>query len=440
MFDLRQASMRNVWIIAHREYMERIRTRGFLMTTIMIPVIMGAFLLGTAFLGSRADREIRIAVVSENARLAHDLQIELRRQQEQSPATESDVTELSTPAKSKPMSNIIVEAAGAGAEGTKLVEDELRSGKIDAYLLATPGLSGETLPDFTFATGGGQSVALKPMLTGSLEKALLREQLDQRGLNVAEADRLMQPVTLRAVSPPSHKDHVAEEVSVSILFFVMYLVIMLYGMNVARSIIEEKTSRIFEVMLATIRPEALMAGKILGVGSVGLTQVGIWLGLLLLLGSSSLALPVGGSTLHVALSGTQLAFFLIYFALGYLLYSAIAAALGAITNSEQELQQMNMFLMLPLLSCFVLLGTMLASPDSTTARVLALVPLFTPLLMYFRVSLGHPAVWEVVLSLLLTSGTICGVVWVSSRIYRVGVLMYGKRPNMGEIRRWIRYS
>jgi ABC-2 type transport system permease protein len=440
MFDLRRASMRNLWIIAHREYMERIRTRGFLMTTIMIPVIMGAFLLGTAFLGSRPNREIRIAVVSEDARLADELQLQLSRQQQEATESESDTARLSTPANPKAPLEITVEAAGAGAEGKKLVEDELSLGKLDAYLLATPALSGETLHGFTFAARGSQSVALKPMLTDSLEKVLLREHLDQRGLTVAEADRLMQPITLRAVTQSSRKDPLAEEVSVSILFFVMYLVIMLYGMNVARSIIEEKTSRIFEVMLATIRPEALMAGKILGVGSVGLTQVGIWLGLLLLLGSSSLALPVGGSTLHVALSGAQLAFFLIYFALGYLLYSAIAAALGAITNSEQELQQMNMFLMVPLLSCFVLLGTMLASPDSTTARVLALVPLFTPLLMYFRVSLGHPAVWEIVLSLLLTSGTICGVVWVSSRIYRVGVLMYGKRPNMGEIRRWIGYS
>lgn len=183
-----------------------------------------------------------------------------------------------------------------------------------------------------------------------------------------------------------------------------------------------------------------MAGKILGVGSVGLTQVGIWLGMLLLLAASSVAIHVGGDTLHLALTGPQVLFFFVYFILGYLLYSAIAAALGAITNSEQELQQMNMFLVLPLLSCFALLGTLMATPDTTLARVLALIPLFTPLLMYFRVSVGHPAAWEVVLSMVLTSTTICGIVWVTSRIYRIGVLMYGKRPNFAEIRRWIRYS
>jgi ABC-2 type transport system permease protein len=211
-------------------------------------------------------------------------------------------------------------------------------------------------------------------------------------------------------------------------------------MNVARSIIEEKTSRIFEVLLATIRPEAMMAGKIIGVGSVGLTQVGIWLAAALALAGASVALHAGGDSIHVSLTFAQVFFFFVYFILGYLFYASIAAALGAMTNSEQELQQLNMFLVMPLIFCFVMLGPLLSAPDSTLARVLALFPPFTPLLMYFRVSLGHPAVWEVALSLVLTSASICGLIWVTSRIYRVGVLMYGKRPSVPEIFRWLKYS
>jgi ABC-2 type transport system permease protein len=209
---------------------------------------------------------------------------------------------------------------------------------------------------------------------------------------------------------------------------------------VARSIIEEKTSRIFEILLATIRPEAMMAGKILGVGAVGLTQVGIWLAGALLIAGTSVAIHLGTDTVHIALTPAQVIYFLIYFILGYLFYSAIAAALGAMTNSEQELQQLNMFLMLPLLVCFVMLGTLLATPDSQLARVMALFPPFTPLLMYMRVSLGHPRPWEIVLSILLTLVSICGIIWLTSRIYRVGILMYGKRPNLPEILRWLKYS
>jgi ABC-2 type transport system permease protein len=220
----------------------------------------------------------------------------------------------------------------------------------------------------------------------------------------------------------------------------MYLVIMLYGMNVARSIIDEKTSRIFEVMLATIRPEAMMAGKIIGVGGVGLTQVAIWLAAVLALAGASVGVHLGGDTFHIALSAGQVIFFFVYFILGYLLYASIAAALGAMTNSEQELQQFNMILVLPLLFCFVMLGTLVATPDSTAARILALVPPFTPLLMYLRVSLGHPKHWEVALSLILTSASILATIWITSRIYRIGVLMYGKRPSISEMFRWLKYS
>jgi ABC-2 type transport system permease protein len=149
---------------------------------------------------------------------------------------------------------------------------------------------------------------------------------------------------------------------------------------------------------------------------------------------------LGGDTVHISLTGPQVIFFFIYFILGFAFYSSIAAALGAMTNSEQELQQLNMFLLLPLLACFLMLGTLLTTPDSTLARVLALVPPFTPLLMYFRVSLGHPAAWEVILSIVLTSASILGIVWVTSRIYRIGVLMYGKRPTLPEILRWLKYS
>jgi len=268
----------------------------------------------------------------------------------------------------------------------------------------------------------------------------MREQLAHRGIVAADADTMLQPVDVLTAHVPHGDDRESAEVSVAILFILMYFVIMLYGMNVARSIIEEKTSRIFEVMLATIRPEEMMAGKILGVGSVGITQVGIWLTAAVLLSASSFASNLGGQGIHVALTAAQIVYFFVYFILGYAFYSSIAAALGAMTNSEQELQQLNMFLVLPLVVCFITLKSVLIYPDSTMARVLALFPPFTPLLMYLRVSLGHPSHWEIITSIALISASIYAIVWVSSRIYRVGVLMYGKRPTLPELLRWLKYS
>jgi len=202
-----------------------------------------------------------------------------------------------------------------------------------------------------------------------------------------------------------------------VLFFLMYMVVLLYGMNVARSIIEEKTSRVFEVLLATIKPDELLAGKILGVGAVGLTQVAIWMA------AAGLIAARLGATSGVQISMPQVVYFIVYFALGYALYSAVAAALGAMTNSEQELQQLNMFLMIPLFFSMLMLTPVVTNPNSMISRVVSQIPFCAPLLMNLRVSISMPQPWE-----------------VSSRIYRVGILMYGKKPNLPEILRWLKYS
>jgi ABC-2 type transport system permease protein len=429
-----------VWLIARREYVERIRTRGFIITTVLIPLLMGGFIFGSIFLGSKTQPDRQIAVVSADTDLVLDLQTELERQQRQKDdAADAPGANPAAPtAKSSP--RIVVDAMNPGPGVLSELNGEIESGDIDGYLWIAPAASPDARPTFSYTSKSGRDSAIRDTLAAALDKVLIREQLAHRGIVASEMDAMLQPVKIVSAQSGQHLDHESAMISVSVLFFIMYLVIMLYGMNVARSIIEEKTSRIFEVLLATVRPEAMMAGKIIGVGSVGLTQVGIWLLGALLVAASSVSIHLGSDTLHITLTPAQVFFFLTYFVLGYLFYSAIAAALGAMTNSEQELQQLNMFLMLPLLVCFFMLGPLISAPDSTLARVLALIPPFTPLIMYMRVSLGHPAKWEVALSLLLLSLSIYGLIWVTSRIYRVGVLMYGKRPSVPEILRWLRYS
>ena len=427
--------MHNVWLIARREYIERIRTRGFVITTVMIPVIMAGFIFGSIFLGSRANSDTHIAVVSSDTQLVLDLQSEL--QQENEPR-------LRQPSLESRHRRILVDAMDVGPDTRTILDEQLDSSDLDGYLWITPAATAPNpqpaRPTFTFTPRSGSGGAIKNTLAKALSTVLLREQLTHRGIVAADADTMLQPVEIVAAHGPLHEDRQAAEISVTVLFFLMYMVIMLYGMNVARSIIEEKTSRIFEVMLATIRPEEMMAGKIIGVGSVGLTQVGIWITAALLLSSTGIVMHLGGDSIHMTLTGAQIVFFFVYFILGYLFYSSIAAALGAMTNSEQELQQLNMFLVLPLAFCFITLGAVLLTPDAPLSRVLALIPPFTPLLMYLRVSLGHPAIWEIVLSIALTSASIYGIIWVTSRIYRIGVLMYGKRPSIPEILRWLKYS
>jgi ABC-2 type transport system permease protein len=177
------------------------------------------------------------------------------------------------------------------------------------------------------------------------------------------------------------------------------------------------------------------------VGAVGVTQITVWMIAAGALASSSMVAKLAGSgPTHGVLSAGQIGYFVLYFIFGFLLYSSIAAALGAMTNSEQELQQLNMFLVMPLAFCMVMLFPIVRAPDSTLARVVSLIPFCSPLLMNLRTSLTSVPAWEIVLSVVLMSLTILAVVWISSRIYRVGILMYGKRPNLPEIIRWLKYS
>jgi ABC-2 type transport system permease protein len=268
----------------------------------------------------------------------------------------------------------------------------------------------------------------------------MRERLAHQGMVASDVDSLMQPVKVDTTQAGKNADTTSSFVAIYVLFFLMYMVILLYGMNVARSIIEEKTSRVFEVLLATIKPEEMMAGKVIGVGSVGLTQVAVWLLTAVILTSSSIVGALAGGNVHVSLNPMQIIFFVVYFLLGYLLYSSIAAALGAMVNSEQELQQLNMILVMPLAGCMFALAPVITNPNGPVARIISLIPFCTPLIMYLRISLATPPAWEIALSIALMMVTIYAILWVASRIYRVGILMYGKKPNLPEILRWLKYS
>ncbi len=412
--------MHNVWLIARREYLERIRTKSFLLMTVLIPVLMIGGIVGSILMSTRTKSASHIAIVSQDQQLALDLQHELE--------TGKD-------------SKMTVDVISPPSSRTRpTLDTELADKQLDGYLWVSPAAQQTSRPIFAWTPRSVGDIVTKGNVTSALHTVLMRERLAHQGMVATEVDALMQPVEVDTTQAGKNTDTTSAFFGAYILFFLMYFVIMLYGMNVARSIIEEKTSRIFEVLLATIRPEEMMAGKVIGVGSVGLTQIAIWLLTAVLLTSTSIVSSVAGGNVHLTLSAAQIIFFVVYFLLGFLLYSSIAAALGAMTNSEQELQQLNMFLVMPLAVCMFSLGVVINNPSGTVATVLSLIPFCTPLLMYLRISLAMPPAWQIALSIALMLGTIYAVLWIASRIYRVGILMYGKKPNLPEIVRWLKYS
>ncbi len=406
--------MGNVLLIAKREYLERIRTKSFLVMTVLIPLVLGGLVYGTALMNGGVGKSSHIAVVSADAGFAQDLQHEL---------------------ETGKGSTMKVEVAQPDAAERATLDAGINARKLDGYLWEHASAAPGGRPAFDWVTKSKADVVTKATVAGAVRTALTRERLGRAGMSATEIDTLLRPVELED-GGGGKAGGLAEYASVFAIFLLMYFAILFYGMNVARSIIEEKTSRIFEVLLATIKPEEMMAGKVLGVGAVGLTQVGIWV----LAGTLVLQSGLLMAGFSFPITALQVCFFVLFFILGFALYSSLAAALGAMNNSEQELQQMQMVMMLPLILCSLVLLKVVTDSDGLIAQAFSFFPFCTPLIMYVRIAVHQPPTWQIALSifdLVLTTGI---VLWFASRIYRVGILMYGKKPNLPEIVRWLKYS
>jgi ABC-2 type transport system permease protein len=413
-------SMHNIWLVAKREYLERIRAKSFLIMTVLIPVLMGGLVYAAALANGRSGSNLHIAVVTQDPKLGADLKSELE-----------STTHVDSDRDNTRQGITKVDVISPPASDTRdLLDNRLRDRKLDGYIWVTPSPTPHTRPTFEWVSKSKADILTPSLLGQGIRTALTREGLGNLGMPASDVDTLLKPVDLVS------DDKDAAFASVYALFFLMYFVILFYGMNVARSIIEEKTSRVFEVLLATIRPEEMMAGKVLGVGAVGLTQIGIWIiaGLLV----AKLGLLSAGVSFSI--TPVQVVFFILFFLLGYILYSSVAAALGAMTSSEQELQQMNMFLMLPLIACSLVILRVVRDADGPVAQAFSFFPFCTPLIMYVRIAVHQPPAWQIALSIIGLILTILAVLWFASRIYRVGILMYGKKPNLPEILRWLKYS
>ena len=412
------------WLVAAREYRERVRSRAFVLATILTPLLLGGVLGGTVLLAMHANANQRIAIASNDAAQAGAVAAELRTE-DHGPRS----IELVTPATDASLAAL-----------NRRVETK----DLNGYLLLTREPS-TTVPRAVYVSASSADISSGAMLEGALGRASTRAAMLARGIPEAEAGRLLKKVPVeteqvrqgRAIASDSERSFAGAYALVMLL----YIVVLIYGMNVARSVVQEKTSRIYEVLLATARADSLMLGKLLGVGAAGLTQVAIWFVLLGAIAGTSLASTYGLHGLgSLGIRPEQIAFFLVYFVLGFLFYSGISAGIGALVGAEQELQQFSFVIVAPLMVSIFMMSYVLANPGSTTSVVLSLIPPFTPIIMFLRICAQPPPLWQLALSVVLLAASIALVVWLSARIYRVGILMYGKRPTLPEALRWIRAS
>jgi len=426
--------MSNVLLIAKREYVERVRSKAFLFMTLFIPALMFAVTVLPTMLAMRMSGGTKHLVVAASDRQTAEL---IRRQLQKPPEdSANDGMGESRPIGSK--YEIDLETNVSEAERTALTE-KVRTKQLDGVIWATDEALAAN--QVSLVTRDVTNLADREVVNRSLNRALSRRNFEKKGLGDADIEEALKPVDLKTVNPAGagSSNPFSTFLATLAMAMVMYVTVLLYGTSVMRAVLEEKTSRIMEVMLSTATAKEMMAGKILGVGAVGLTQIAIW--------STTTGVLSGGIGLAAsgALKGLispRLAFYFpVFFFLGYAMYSAMYAAIGAMANSEQETQQLQFLVAIPLIASVVVLVQILQSPSTPLAFWGSLFPFTAPLIMFTRVALD-PNVpgWQIALSISLVIATIYGLVVLCGRIYRIGILMYGKKPTLPEIMKWIRYA
>jgi ABC-2 type transport system permease protein len=425
--------MHEALLIAKREYLERVRSKAFRISTVLIPLAFAAIIGIGALSGKLNGGPKHIVVLSNDADFASGVRDELMGAPESRGASAKRESELL----------IDVKAPATESDLQPLVA-EIENKQIDGYLWLKVDPA-KAQPEATYASRGSADFIGNGRMQDAIGHALVRRTLLRRGVKAAGVDDLLKEVELKTQTV-KHGEVTSSDAGKSfwggyVMAFLLYFAVVFYGMNVAQSVVAEKTSRVFEVLLSSARPQALMTGKLLGVGAAGLTQMAIWIAAVLILSASSLGTALGeGGLAAYGVTPLKLIFFFLYFLLGFLFYSALSAGFGASVSQESEVQQFSMIIVMPQLVGLMLTVYILSNPNALFVVLLSLFPPCTPIVMCLRLSAQTPPWWQLALSLVLMVAAIWGVLWVASRIYRVGILMYGKRPTLPEMMRWMRYS
>jgi ABC-2 type transport system permease protein len=415
--------------IIKREYVENVRKKGFIIGTILAPVMLVAFysipLFSVLFVPGE---QISIAVLDRTGRLASNY-----------------VPTLDDTLKDG-RQKFNVEVYDAVSDGYDAQKDVLiasiANNELDVLI---------ELPDDILETGMVNYISKDVFnertmddLRDKLNPVVVGQRLADQGLDFERVSEMTQRVRLN--ENKITKSGVLEETEVigqmiMMVMFVMilYMTLLSWGMSVQRAIIEEKSSRVIEVMLSSVEPRDLFFGKIIGIGSLGLTQVAVWSVMFLAIGfSSAIATAQFMNYVHVNLS--DVLFFLVFFVLGFMFYSSLFTIIGSVCNTEQDAQQLQSIVILPLVVPLMMMFLVMQNPNATLSVVLSFMPPFTPMLMLARIIVSDPPAWEIAASIGLLILSTYVVTLFSARVFRVGILMYGKRPNLREIARWSRYA
>ncbi|MBK7670943.1 MAG: ABC transporter permease [bacterium] len=417
--------MSKVLTVIAREYLERVRSKSFVIGTVLGPALMSMFIVLPALMADKGGDDRRtIAIVDQSGVVRGPL---------------SDAL-VEDGRKSLTLEPVAVGAGGLEAAITEMktmiVDDTVHSGVVvPADFVETGKVSFYNKSVSSLVV---RDEMLKPALNRVLrEQRFSRSQVPDSLFNYLSARTDWNSIAVTAEGGEETQDESVSFIMAFALIMIIYIMVIMYGNHTLTAVIEEKSSRMVEVLLASVSPGEMMLGKVLGIGAAGLTQFGIWAAGFFLL--SQRGVSMGEITLDVGfLTPVILGSFVMFFLLGFFLYATIYAGVGAMCNTIQDSQQFHMPLTMCMVIPMMMLTMVLRSPNSTISTVLSLVPLFSPVLMFMRVCVETPPFWQIGLSWLLMGLSI----WLSARLagklFRVGILMYGQAPTWATIARALR--
>jgi ABC-2 type transport system permease protein len=446
---------KKIFVVAKREYLERVRSRWFIAMTLLVPVIMaGAFLfpIWMAARGSVSNQLGHIRILDATGAGLGDRLVKAMFADSTLGITSADTA--------APRVEIVTPGELPEKERAAIAEVQLRDHISGVLSLTDSTIAGKSA---RYSGRNASSISDMDKLRTIVRQSAMMVRLEREGVRteiVNDLARSNMRLSTERVTESGKSGSGTAGIFVGIMVGVLlFMSIVFHGQNILRGVLEEKATRVAEVVLSSVKPESLLAGKVLGVGAVGLTQQAAWLGIATYLtsfvapivlksiaakgGAAAAANAAAASPIAGALGGLSLTIMgiaLAYFLVGFVFYACLYAAAGSMVNSEQEAQQAATPVMFLLISTWLMVNPVLVNPSSRLAVILSWLPWSSPIIMPMRIGLTSVSPIAIAGSLLVAVLGCIGAVWLSARIYRVGMLMYGKKPSFAEVAKWIRYA
>jgi len=412
--------MKKILLVVEREFITRVKKKSFIITTILVPILFAGLMLIPAFIAQiKSDKEKEIVVVDDSQLVASSLQT-------------TGTIKFSN--ATKPLDSLKNELSQKSVYAVLHIEknDEEGIGNITIY--SEQAISPDILSN----------------ITAQVKTTSAQLKLKEYNISIEEIAAAINPnikiKTIRLDETGKEKEsHTGALMGIAMICGVLiFFVVFMFGIQIMRGVIEEKSNRIVEIIISSIRPVELMLGKIIGVALVVLTQLIIWIvfaAIIMFVAQSQFAdiiETIKSYTQDVPLT-TMLVCFIVYLILGYLLYAALYAAVGSAVDNETDTQQLQTIISMPLLVGYLIMINVAMHPDSPLAFWCSIIPFTSPVVMMARIPYGVP-LSEIILSVALLVATFILFTWIAARIYRVGILMYGKKASFKEIIKWLRYK